>query len=140
MSEGGPQPIVFETRQRVKFRDVDPYGHMNMAHYLSYYADHRFEGMRLFVGLDVAEIMALPIAFHTRNVAIEYVRPLFADQEFVIRSWVSELGRSQCHVAFEMRDLDGNVASSGAMKIGCIDKATGRVCAWPPGLMERFFR
>lgn len=132
--------IVFESVHRVRFRDVDPYGHMNMAHYLAYYGDHRFEGMRRFIGLDLKAIAELPIAFHTRSVEIEYLKPLVADQEFKILSYVAELRRSQCYVALEMQNESSEKVSTARMRIGCIDKVTGRPCGWPGGLMERFFR
>lgn len=133
-------PIIFETRHTVRFREVDPYGHMNMAHYLTYFSDHRFEGMKTFIGLDYREIDALPVAFHIRNVELEYLRPLFADQDFTIRSFVSELKHGQCYVDFEMLDGDSQVVSKCKMRIGCIDKTSGRPCIWPKGLMERFFK
>lgn len=133
-------PVTFETRHRVRFREIDAYGHMNMAYYLAYYTDHRFDGMRQFIGLDLKEIMDLPIAFHTREVAIQYLRPLVADQEFVIRSHVNELKRSQCYVQFAMVDMDDRPISTATMRIGCIDRATGKPTGWPPGLMERFFQ
>lgn len=137
---GERRPIVFETRHRVRFREVDPYGHMNMSYYVTYFSDHRFEGMRQFVGLDYRGIEALPIAFHIRSVEVEYLRPLFADQEFIIRSHVSELKRSQCIVDYHMVDLDDQKVAECRMRIGCIDKTSGRPCGWPEGLMERFFQ
>ena len=139
MSESARTPIIFETHHCVRFREIDAYGHMNMAHYLAYYTDHRFEGMRRFVGMDFKEISGLKIAFHTRNVEIEYVRPLTADQNFVIRSHISELKRTQCIVDFTMTDADGQTVSTAKMRIGCIDRATVKPCAWPEGLMERYF-
>jgi YbgC/YbaW family acyl-CoA thioester hydrolase len=132
-------PIVFETRHRVRFREIDAYGHMNMAHYLTYYSDHRFEGMRTFLGLGTREIDALPIAFHVRHAEIDYIRQVLPDQEFIIKSHVSELGRAQCFVDLEMLDAGGQRLSTCRMRIGCIDRATQRLCGWPPGLMERFF-
>ena len=142
MSDGpsGRDPIIFDTRHRVRFREIDVYGHMNMAHYLAYYMDHRFEGMRRFIGLDFREIAELSVAFHTRNVEIEYLRPLVADQEFTIRSHVSELKKSQCVVDFTMVDADEKVVSTAKMRVGCIDKAKTKPCGWPNGLMERFFK
>ena len=115
-------------------------GHMNMAYYLSYYTDHRFEGMRRFVGMDFKEIAALPIAFHTRNVEIEYLRPLMADQTFVIRSFVSEWKRTQLICDFTMTNEEGQTMSTAKMRVGCIDKATLKPCAWPDGMMERYFK
>lgn len=133
-------PVVFETRHRVRFREVDAYGHMNMAHYLVYYQDHRFEGMRNHLGLGIEQLMSLAIGFHVRSVEIEYLRPLFADQEFNIKSHITEWKSAQCYVALEMTDLAGELISTAKMRIGCIEKATGRPVVWPDGIKERFFK
>jgi YbgC/YbaW family acyl-CoA thioester hydrolase len=112
---------------------------MNMAHYLTYFQDHRFEGMRNHMNLGIEELMALPIAFHVRSVELEYLLPLFADQEFVIKSYITDWKSAQCYVALEMYDLNDEIISTGKMRIGCIEKSTGRPCIWPDGIKERFF-
>jgi YbgC/YbaW family acyl-CoA thioester hydrolase len=123
----------------VRFREIDAYGHMNMVHYLTHFIDHRFEGMRRFLKLDLPELMALPIAFHTRHLEIDYVRPLQADAVFVVTSRLTELKNATCHVLCEMHDEGEQLVSTCRMRIGCIDKSTGKPCAWPAGLMERFY-
>jgi YbgC/YbaW family acyl-CoA thioester hydrolase len=123
----------------VRFREIDAYGHMNMTHYLGHYVDHRFEGMRRFAAMDLGEIDSLPIAFHTRQVEIEYLRPLLADEEFVITSRLSELKSASCHVDCEMHNLAGQLVSTCRMRIGCVEKKTGRPVPWPSGLMERLY-
>ena len=136
----GP-PIVFTTRHRVRFRDLDPYGHVNMAHYLAYYGDHRFEGMRTFLGLSFAEIESLPTAFVVRHVEIDYLQPLRGDVEFLIRSRLIDVSRVQCVVGLEMVDPDGTLEYSRArMRIASMDRVAGKPMAWPPGLMARFFQ
>jgi YbgC/YbaW family acyl-CoA thioester hydrolase len=131
---------VFETRHRARFREIDAYGHLNMTHYVTYISDHRFQGMREVLGLGFRELEALPIAFFVRQFAIEYLKPVLADEEFTIRSHLTELKRSQCYVAFEMTEAHGGAKiATASMRIGCIIKATGRPGGWPDGLMERFF-
>ncbi len=135
-------PVIFESRHRARFREIDAYGHMNMTHYVTHISDHRFQGMREVLGLGFKELDALPVAFFIRQFEIEYLRPLVADQEFVIRSHVAELLRSQCYVDFEMTgdgDASATKVATARMRIGCIVKATGRPGGWPEGLMERFF-
>ncbi len=97
------QPLVFETKQRIRFREIDPNGHLNMANYLIHYTDHRFEGMRRYLGLDYKAIAALPVAFHIR------------------------------------RDEGEQLLSSATMQVVCIDKATGRPCAWPAPILKGLF-
>lgn len=131
-------PVVFITQHRVRFREVDIYGHMNMAHYLTYIQDHRFEGMRKHLALGIEELMALPVALHVRAVEIEYLRPLMADQEFVIKSYVTEWKSAQCFVAVEIYDSVEEIVATGKMRIGCIEKSSNRPCIWPVGVKERF--
>ncbi len=134
------RPIVFETRHRCRFREMDVHGHMNMTHYVTYYADHRFEGMRTYVDLGYEQLDALEIAFHIRQFEVEYLKPLVADQEIVIRSFIGDMGRAQCTVEFEMLDaLTMTTVSTARMRVACIIKATGRLGGWPAGLMERFY-
>lgn len=132
-------PVIFETRHRARFREIDAYGHMNMTHYVTYISDHRFQGMREVLGLGFKELDDLPVAFFIRQFEIEYLRQLKADQEFTIRSHVSETLRSQCYVSIAMTGDAGEQFATAKMRIGCIVKATGRPGAWPDGLMERFF-
>ena len=68
-----------------------------------------------------------------RNVEIEYLRPLMADQNFVIKSFVSEWKRTQLICDFTMTDEEGQTMSTAKMRVGCIDKATLKPCAWPDG-------
>ena len=133
-------PIEFETKHRVRFREVDIYGHMNMAHYLNYYVDHRFEGMRRYLGFALNDLVALPYEFHVRSVNIEYIRPLFADEEFVIRSVVSEWRKASIMVDLKMSKADGEVVSTATMKVGCIDKNTNKPREWLPSMREQFFK
>jgi acyl-CoA thioester hydrolase len=135
----GGEPVVFVTKHRVRFREVDMYGHMNMAHYLTYFQDHRFEGMRNHLQLGIEELLALPIAFHIRAVEIEYLLPMLADQEFTIKSFVTEWKSAQCYVALHLFRSDNEMAATGKMRVGCIEKVTGRPCMWPEGIRERFY-
>ena len=133
------EPVVFLTKHRVRFREVDMYGHMNMAHYLTYFQDHRFEGMRNHLRLGIEELLSLPIAFHIRAVEIEYLLPMLADHEFTITSYVTEWKSAQCYVTLELRRSDSEMAATGKMRVGCIEKAPGRPGLWPAGIKERFY-
>lgn len=133
-------PIEFETKHRVKFRQVDAYGHMNMAHYLTYYIDHRFEGMRKYLGLALKDLVELPYEFHVRSVNVEYIRPLFADEEFVIRSEVNEWRKASIIVGLKMANKNGELVSTCEMRIGCIDKQTNKPREWLPSMREKFFK
>src|SRR5690606_35399168 len=76
------KPIVFETRHRAKFEEIDPFGHLNVNHYLSYFSENRFAGQREVLGLYIRDLGKLTFAFHTVKCELEFKCPVFLDDEF----------------------------------------------------------
>ena len=62
-----PAPIIFKTKHRIRFSDLDPYNHMSTAHYGTYYVDHRMEGLRDNIGWDAKALDALPFMVWVRQ-------------------------------------------------------------------------
>ena len=83
-----PAPIIFKTKHRIRFSDLDPYNHMSTAHYGTYYVDHRMEGLRDNIGWDAKKLDALPFMVWVRRLEIDFIRPARADQEITITSFV----------------------------------------------------
>jgi acyl-CoA thioester hydrolase len=46
-------PIVFKSKRRISFSDLDPYDHVGTAKYAAYYVDHRMEGLHDNIGWDL---------------------------------------------------------------------------------------
>ena len=75
-----PVPIVFETKHRIRFSDLDPYNHMSTAQYGTYYIDHRMAGVRDKIGWDWKALTNLPFMVWVRRIEIDFIRPARADQ------------------------------------------------------------
>lgn len=132
------KPIVFHTKHRAKFHEIDPFGHLNNVHYLGYYNEHRWTGLRERLNLGLQEASKLPFAFYTKHIAINYLRPIFGDEEFEIKSWVDEQTEHECTVKAEIYK-NGSVVSNFQMQLVCVDAKTGRKQPWDQIFMNRFY-
>jgi YbgC/YbaW family acyl-CoA thioester hydrolase len=134
------RPVTFNTRHRARFSDIDPYGHVNANHYLSYYIDHRFVGMRETLKWDLAILSKLRAAFVMKRVEIEFLSPLFADEEFEISSEISAFKERTCSVNLTMRKLEGmKEVSYCRMELACVDRKSGAPIDWPAEILNACF-
>ncbi len=133
------QPIVFKSTHRAKFSEIDLHGHMNNEHYLSYFMDHRFIGLRENLGWDLVTIAKLPVLFVVNNVNISYLKPVKADQAFQISSHVEIFNESTCTISCTMGD-EKNIYSKCEMKLTCIDQKSRQVSEWPKELISKFYQ
>lgn len=118
-------PEIFTQTRRVEWRDVDPWGHVNNAVYLSYLEDC---GMQLAVAYDWPweKMEARQFAIIARQHHIQYTQPAHLDDILVIRTWIASIRRStglrfytiqresdqqliaQCHSLYVWVDLSTN--------------------------------
>ena len=83
-----PKPIVYETKHRIRFSELDPYNHVNTGQYATYYVDHRMQGLRENVGWDLKALATLPFMVWVRKMEVEFLRPVGGDQQITISSFV----------------------------------------------------
>ena len=132
------QPVVYTTRHRVKFSELDPYDHVNTGTYATYYADHRMEGLRDHVGWDLETLRTLPFMVWVRRLEIDFLRPARGDQEITISSFVREFRGPDALIECTMADPAGKAVSRCLMTVAYVDKATNRATDWPPDVMALF--
>jgi acyl-CoA thioester hydrolase len=134
-----PTPIVFRTKHRIRFSELDPYNHMSTAHYSTYYVDHRMEGLRDKIGWDLKTLSELPFMVWVRRLEIDFIRPTRADQEITITSSVREFHGSDALIECVMADLTGKELSRCLMTVAYVDRATTRAKDWPAEVAALFF-
>jgi acyl-CoA thioester hydrolase len=134
-----PAPKVFTTNHRIRFSDLDPYNHMTTGQYATYYVDHRMEGLRDHVGWDLKSLGALPFMTWVRRMEIDYVKPVRADQEITITSFVREFRGPDALIECTMIDASSKILSRCMMTVACVDKETSRAMDWPPDAAALFF-
>ena len=68
-------PIVYTGMHRIKFSELDPYNHVSTGNYATFFADHRMEGLREYLGWDLKVLGTLPFRVWVRRMEIDYLRP-----------------------------------------------------------------
>lgn len=132
-------PIVFRTTHRVRFSELDPYNHVSTGRYATYYADHRMEGLRDSIGWDLKTVGALPFMVWVRRMEIDFIRPVWGDQEITITSFVREFSGPDALIECTMVDATGKALSRCLMTVAHVDRATNRATDWPPDVVALFF-
>ena len=66
---------VLLSRERVRFADADPYGHLASGAYVNMIMSHRVEALEDLLGFSIMRHARSGVAFPARSVEIEYLRP-----------------------------------------------------------------
>ena len=98
---------MHETRIRIRWRDMDAYGHVNNAVYLTYLEECRDAwAQALLASADGSWDFVLA------HLGIDYRRQLTQDDgEVLVRCRLSSIGRSSVRTREEIRTADGVVAA-----------------------------
>lgn len=132
-------PIVFTTTHVVQFSELDPYNHVGTGRFATIFVDHRMQGLSRRIGWDAATIAALPFAVWVRRLEIDFIRPVLADREVTITSFVREFRGPDAYIECTMADEAGKALSRALMIVACVDKATSRGMDWPVDAAALFY-
>jgi acyl-CoA thioester hydrolase len=133
------KPIVFTTTHRVQFSELDPYNHVGTGRFGIYFVDHRMRGLSERIGWDVTALAALPFAVWVRRLEIDFIRPVLADQEVTITSFVREFRGPDATIECTMVDSSDKTVSRAVMTVACVDKTTSRAKDWPADAIALFY-
>ena len=113
---------VHEKRIEIRWRDVDAFGHVNNAVYLTYLEEARDEWVeRALNGIsDVWDFVLV-------RVAVDFRRELRQEDDAVVVSVrLDRLGNSSLRVREEIRTAGGELAAESESVIVARDRQTGR--------------
>jgi acyl-CoA thioester hydrolase len=118
----GPSRAV-TTTYRVIYGDTDQMGVVYYANYLRWFEIGRNEWLRQF-GSSYTSIERMGLRFPVTEVTCRYVRPARYDDEILIETTLSSLGRASLRFDYEIkRQGDGQLLSEGRTRHACVDKA-----------------
>jgi len=123
---------------RVRFSDVDIYGHVNNVKYFEYFQEGRVAmTSRLMERAPGVERQSIVVAQQD----IEYKRPmLFRSEPYDLWTWVTHLGRRSMILGGEIRDprLPDQLLARGRFVLVFFDRATGRSTEPSPEVRELY--
>src|SRR5215210_1694705 len=97
---------MFVHRERVRFRDLDPMGHVNNAVFLTYIEDARVAFLQSLGAATTLEDMSIIVA----RIEIDFRAPVSFDQELEIAVHASRFGEKSFDLEYEL-DVDGQVVA-----------------------------
>jgi acyl-CoA thioester hydrolase len=107
----------------LRWSDMDAYGHVNNARFLTLYEEARVAMM--FTGARDAGVTSLEEGVVIARHEIDYLRPVDYGHPVRIEMWLEEIRPSRFVVAYELFD-DGAVASRARSVCVPFDLAAGR--------------
>jgi acyl-CoA thioester hydrolase len=103
----------------VRYRDLDPFGHVNNAVYLTYFEQAR---LRLFYGLFQKET---DFEFVVAAAHVDYLKPLFLET-ITVKIWVSEIGNTSFRLEYEIYNAQQTLCTRGYSVQVKIEAKTGQ--------------
>jgi acyl-CoA thioester hydrolase len=104
-------PVVYKSKHRIKFSELDPYNHVRTAVYSAYFVDHRMDGLREHAGWDLKTLAKAPFMVWVKRMEVDFLRPAVGDQEVTITSFVREFRGPDAHIECTMVDEAGKNVS-----------------------------
>ena len=126
---------VLVSRERVKFADADPYGHLASGAYLDMIMSHRVEVLDDLVGFSIMRYASSGVAFPARHVELTYLRPAFVGETLELASWIESLSTS----SFEVRAVVAGASDRKARTLAkvhfvTVDSRSGKPVPVPEAL------
>ncbi len=98
--------MIYSGQQYVRWDDIDAFGHVNNAKYLTYIQEVRYQWAyyQYSVKGEMPTLMEMVVA---RN-EIDYIVPIYEGGRFYdLKLWVDSIGNSSFVVGYEMVGADG---------------------------------
>ena len=108
--------FIYESELQVRFRDLDPLGHVNNAVYASYCEQARIEFFQEV--FDIEEVNTV-----LANIEIDYRRPIEGLGELTVGLDVTDIGDSSFEMSYELRS-EGEVAATASTVLVVLDPET----------------
>jgi len=120
--EGRPFQVMtdpafsFSTEIPVRYRDLDPEGHVNHAVYVSFLELTRVRYLREVIDAGIDDLNAV-----VAHLEIDYRRPVTIEETVTVALRVTDLGRSSVTMAYEIR-ADGDVVATAETVMVRVDE------------------
>jgi acyl-CoA thioester hydrolase len=119
--------------QEVTFRDLDVFGHVNNAVYLTYIETARLGYMREVLGIESLEDLLVIVA----KVDIDFRSRATLGEALEVGARVSRIGTKSFDMEHEIQGPDGRVVATARTTLVAIDYAADRTIPVPSAWRER---
>lgn len=131
-------PAIYEHRLTVTDSEIDRLGHVNNVEYIRWMIAAALAHSAV-QGWSAEAYEELGSGFVVRAHEIKYVKPAFAGDEVVVRTWVSDFRRMSSRRRYRiMRSSDEALLASAATEWAFVDFGQGSLCRIPQQVQDAF--
>jgi acyl-CoA thioester hydrolase len=117
---------VLVSRERVKFADADPYGHLASGAYVDMIMNHRVEVLDDLAGFSILNHARSGVAFPARHLDVAYLRAAMVGEALELGSWIETLGESSFEVRVVVAGREDRMARAAAkIRFVAVDTRSG---------------
>ena len=119
--------------------DIDAYGHVNNAVYMTWFDRAAWEHSAA-LGLPIGKCLQLDRGMAVLRSVIVYLRPAMLGERINIATWLLPSdGKLRVQRRFQVRREGGDATLARAeIEYACIELSSGRPARWPPEFRERY--
>ena len=129
---------VFELRHLVQPDEMDDMGHVNNLVYLKWLQSAAWKHS-VARGWGMPNYREIDAGWVVRRHEIEYLRPAFAGDEVLIRTWIADMKKSSSLRRYEiLRPVDETRLVVASTNWAFISFSTQRLTRIPPAVIESF--
>lgn len=129
----------FETEMIVRPSEIDYNGHVHQTAYLDYLLFARVDQMQRCYKMPIEEFFKRGLSWATKSLSINYLKSLYMNERFTVRTWIESLGDKSVNVRFEiLKTGSRTVAAEGESTYVLVDARTGKPASIPEDIKEKF--
>jgi acyl-CoA thioester hydrolase len=119
--------------------DIDAYGHVNNAVYMTWFDRAAWEHSAA-LGLPIEQCLQLDRGMAVLRSVITYLRPAVLGDTIRVATWLLPGdGKLRVRRRFQvMREAGGTTLARAEIDYACIELSSGRASRWPPQFRERY--
>lgn len=129
---------LFSTNIEVRFRDLDPLGHVNNAVYFTYFEEGRKHFSKKVFGVsDISDFK-----FIMAHIQCDFIRPIQFNDHVILQMWVKNIGTKSFSFEYRLVDFsdEAMVYATGKSIQVCYDYEANRSIEVPAEMRERLTR
>jgi len=132
-------PAPYLASVSVAAADIDAYGHVNNAVYMTWFDRAAWEHSAA-LGLPLETCLQLDRGMAVLRSVIAYLRPALLEETIQVATWLLPAdGKLRVRRRFQVRrEAGGATLARAEIEYACIELSSGRPVRWPPEFRERY--
>ena len=122
----------FTVEIEVRFADLDAYGHVNNACFLTYLEIARVKGFHQ----NFVDFMDKGLYFVVARVSCDYKKPILLDDRVIVDFEIPKFGRVSFDVLYELHNGAGTIFAKAKTTMVTLDSQTKKTMSIPASVIE----